>query len=88
MSDEVPVPQVELTGSFIRITQFSKQQNSSVLIVPADSVDEFCESLYWARKQYLTNLNDASRAAEGEHPDYIPAIKDQKPKTIAQGQGA
>lgn len=64
MSDRMRMPQVELRGSLILIMQKSEHQEQSVLTIPADSVDEFCESIYWVRKQYLTSLNDASLSEE------------------------
>jgi hypothetical protein len=64
MSDQRLIPEVELNGSVIRVTQVSTKQELSTLTIPVDAVDEFCESLYWARKQYLTQLNAEERAAE------------------------
>ena len=66
MSDQTLIPEVELNGSFIRITQVSTNQELSTLTIPVDAVDEFCESLYWARKRYLTQMNAEERAAESE----------------------
>jgi len=86
MSNEVPVPEVELIGSIIRITQISKHEEHSVLVIPVDAVDEFCESLYWARKQHLTSLNDAARVAEIESSEFVQISDELKSKTTAQQQ--
>jgi hypothetical protein len=64
MSDQMLIPGIELNGSVIRITQVSTTQERSILTIPVDAVDDFCESLYWARKQYLTQLNEEERATE------------------------
>ena len=84
MSDQTSIPDVELSGSLIRITQISKHQESSVVTIPVDAVDEFCETLYWARKQHLTSLNDASRVAEDKFSEFVQASDDLKPMITAQ----
>ena len=84
MSDQTSIPEVELSGSLIRVSQISMHQERSVITIPVDAVDEFCESLYWARKQHLTSLNDASRVAEGQFTDFVQASDDLKSKFIAQ----
>jgi len=66
MSDQRLIPEVELNGSVIRITHVSTNQELSILTLPVEAVDELCESLYWARKQYLTQMNAEERAAESE----------------------
>jgi hypothetical protein len=76
MSDQTVIPEVELNGSFIRITQVSTNQELSILTIPVDAVDEFCESLYWARKQFLTQKNAEERAAESESSGLDQAPKD------------
>lgn len=78
MSDQMLIPTVELNGSFIRITQISNQQERSTLTIPVEAVDEFCESLYWARKEHLTRQNEAARAAENDLP-----INDQSPENLS-----
>ena len=84
MSDQASIPEVELSGSMIRISQISMHQERSVITIPVDAVDEFCESLYWARKQHLTSLNDASRLAEGHLIEFTQASADLKSKLTAQ----
>ena len=84
MSDPTSIPEVELSGSLIRVSQISMHQERSVVTISVDAVDEFCESLYWARKQHLTGLNDASRVAEGQFTDFVQASDDLKSKSIAQ----
>lgn len=50
-----------------QISVFGTKDSQPMLTIPFEHVDQFCESIYWARKSILQSHNDALVAAEGKN---------------------
>ena len=84
VQDQRTLPSVELDNNMIRIADTSGREGFGTIAFPVEVVDEFCEAVYLARKEYLTRLNDSWRAAEGDQSATRGSLTESSEKSIAE----